>query len=134
MSRCEAAGIHVEAFHTEFGHGMFEYTFEPQSALKAADDAVRAKLYLRELCTERGLVATYMTAKFVDTGDSFCGCHHNISLAREKKNVFWDESSGELSKIARYAAAGMLKTMPAYNIISALGQFLPKNEPTSVES
>ena len=117
MSRCAAAGIRVEAFHTELGHGMFEYTFEPQSAVKAADDAVRAKLYLRQLCTERGLAATYMTAKFVDTGDSFCGCHHNFSLARNKKNAFWDESSRDLSQVARYAAAGMLKTMPAYNVI-----------------
>jgi len=117
MRRCAAAGIRVEAFHTELGHGMFEYTFEPQTGLKAADDAVRAKLYLRQLCAERGLVATYMTAKFVDTGDSFCGCHHNFSLARGKKNAFWDESRGDLSQIARYAAAGILKTMPAYNII-----------------
>jgi glutamine synthetase len=117
MSRCDAAGIRVEAFHTELGHGMFEYTFEPQSAVKAADDAVRAKLYLRQLCAERGLAATYMTAKFVDTGDSFCGCHHNFSLARNNGNAFWDESSGDLSKIARFTAAGMLKTMPAYNII-----------------
>ena len=117
MRRCEAAEIPVEAFHTELGHGMFEYTFVPQSPVKAADAAVRAKLYLRQLCAERGLVATYMTAKFVDTGDSFCGCHHNFSLARGAHNAFWDESSGDLSVVARYAAAGMLKTMPAYNII-----------------
>ena len=117
MRRCEAAGIRVEAFHTELGHGMFEYTFEPQSALKAADDAVRAKLYLRQLCAERGLIATYMTAKFVNTGDSYCGCHHNFSLARGGKNAFWDPTKGDLSRVARHAAAGMLKTLPAYNII-----------------
>jgi glutamine synthetase len=117
MSRCDAAGIHIEAFHTELGHGMFEYTFEPQSPLKAADDSVRAKLYLRQLCAERGLAATYMTAKFVDTGDSFSGCHHNFSLARDNQNAFWDETAGDLSKVARHAAAGILKTMPAYNII-----------------
>jgi len=117
MSRCHAAGVRVEAFHTELGHGMFEYTFEPQSAVKAADDAVRSKLYLRQLCAERGLAATYMAAKFVDTADSVCGCHHNFSLMRGKKNVFWDPSKRDLSKVARYAAAGILKTMPAYNII-----------------
>lgn len=117
MRRCEAAAVPVEAFHTELGHGMFEYTFEPQSPLKAADSAVRAKLYLRQLCAERGLIATYMTARFVDTGDSYCGCHHNFSLARGSRNAFWDEATGDLSNVARYAAAGMLKTMPAYNII-----------------
>src|SRR5579863_9896113 len=112
MRRCAAAGIRIEAFHTELGHGMFEYTFEPQPALKAADDAVRAKLYLRQLCAERGLIATYMTAKFVNTGDSYCGCHHNFSLARGKKNIFWNEAKGDLSLVARHAAAGMLKTLP----------------------
>jgi glutamine synthetase len=117
MSRCEAAGIRVEAFHTELGHGMFEYTFEPQTPLKAADDAVRAKLYLRQLCAERGLVATWMTAKEIDTGDTYCGCHHNFSLVRGSKNAFWDSAIGDLSQVARHAAAGMLKTMPAFNII-----------------
>jgi glutamine synthetase len=117
MTRCEAAGIHVEAFHTELGHGMFEYTFEPQTPLKAADDAVRAKLYLRQLCAERGLAATWMTAKVVDTGDSYCGCHHNFSLVRGTQNAFWDPSACDLSQVARHAAAGILKTMPAFNII-----------------
>jgi len=117
MRRCEAAEIPVEAFHTELGHGMFEYTFVPQSPLKAADAAVRSKLYLRQLCAERGLVATWMTAKVVGTGDSYCGCHHNFSLARGAQNAFWDESVRDLSSAARYAAAGMLKTMPAYNIL-----------------
>lgn len=117
MSRCEAVGIHVEGFHTELGHGMFEYTFVPQSALKAADDASRAKLYLRQLCAERGLVACFMAANFVGTGDSFSGCHHNFSLAKGTKNAFWDESAGDLSKVARQTAAGMLDTMPAFNII-----------------
>jgi glutamine synthetase len=117
LRRCAAAGVCVEAFHTELGHGMFEYTFEPQNALKAADDAVRAKLYMRQLCAERGLVASYMTAKFWNTGDSYCGCHHNFSLAKGKKNVFWDEKSSDLSKVARHAAAGMMKTLPAFNII-----------------
>lgn len=117
MRRCEAVGMKVEAFHTEQGHGMFEYTFEPQAAVKAADDAVRAKLYLRQLCAERGLVATFMTAKVANNSDSFCGCHHNFSLLKDGTNAFWDGESGQLSLIARHSAAGMLKSMPAYNVL-----------------
>lgn len=117
MSRCEAANIPIEAFHAEFGHGMFEYTFAPQTALKAADDGVRAKLYLKQLCAERGLAACFMAAKAVGTGDSLSGCHHNFSLARNGVNAFWDEAAGELSEVARFAAAGIIETMPAFNII-----------------
>jgi glutamine synthetase len=117
IGRCNAADIRVDTFHTEGGRGMFEYSFEPQSAVKAADDYVRAKLLLKQLCAERGLAATYMAAKFYGTGDSFSGCHHNLSLLRGGKNAFWDESSSELSTVARYAAAGILKTMPAFNLI-----------------
>jgi glutamine synthetase len=117
MTRCEAVGIQVEAFHSELGHGMFEYTFAPQTALKAADDSVRAKLYLKQLCAERGLAACYMAAKFVNKEDSFSGCHHNFSLARGKSNAFWDPSSAGLSQVGRHAAAGVLDTMPAFNIL-----------------
>jgi glutamine synthetase len=117
MTRCNAIGIKVDTFHTEGGHGMFEYTFEPQSAVKAADDSVRAKLIMKQLCSERGLAATYMVAKFAGTADTYCGCHHNFSLARGDKNAFWDETSRDLSKAARHAAAGILKTMPDFNII-----------------
>src|SRR5579871_845917 len=122
MTRCEAAGIPIETFHTEFGHGMFEYSFEPQGGLKAADDSARAKLYMRQLCAERGLAPCYMAAKFFSRGEAFSGntysgCHHNFSLARRSENAFWDDSAQDLSRIAHQAAAGILETMPAFNII-----------------
>src|SRR5579872_944230 len=111
MSRCEAIGIPVETFHTECGHGMFEYSLAPQSALKAADDGVRAKLLMRQLCSERGLAACFMAAKFFESGDAFAGdtfsgCHHNLSIARGSENAFWDGSAARLSQVARHAAAG----------------------------
>lgn len=117
ITRCEAAGIQVEAFHTEYGRALFEYSLEPQPAVKAADDAVRAKLYFKQLCSERGLVASYMAARYIGEGDAYCGCHHNFSLARGSENVFWDASSNDLSQVARYAAAGLLETMPAFTLI-----------------
>jgi glutamine synthetase len=117
MVRCAAVGIEVEAFHTELGHGMFEYTFAPQSPLKAADDAVRAKLYLRQLCAEMHLVPSFMASLHVGTGDSSSGCHHNFSIAKGKHNAFWDPEKRALSPLARHVAAGVLETMPAFNII-----------------
>ena len=39
-----------------------------------------------------------MTAKFVGTGDSYSGCHHNFS-SHGTQNAFWDESAGDLSGV-----------------------------------
>ena len=118
ITRCEVAGIPIEAFHTEWGRGMYQYTFAPQTPLKAADDAVRAKLYLKELCAERGLVACYMAAKSIDEGDTCSGCHHNFSIWRCGENVFWDPAAGGLSQSARHApAAALLETMPAFSLV-----------------
>ena len=117
MTRCESVGIQVEAFHTEYGRAIFEYSLEPQTAVKAADDAVRAKLYLKQLCAERGLVASYMTARYVGPGDGYVGCHHNFSLSRGSQNVFWDPTTQGLSEVARFAATGLLETMPAFTLI-----------------
>jgi glutamine synthetase len=122
MNRCDAVGIPIETFHTDCGHGMFEYSLAPQSALKAADDSVRAKLLMRQLCSERGLAACYMAAKFFETeaafaGDTFSGCHHNFSLVRGTENVFWDASAERLSQVAHHAAAGILETTSDFSVI-----------------
>ena len=49
LTRMESVGIPVEAFHSEYGRGQHEFTCAPAEPLEAADRAVRAKTYLREL-------------------------------------------------------------------------------------
>ncbi|WP_348639357.1 hypothetical protein [Mesorhizobium sp. M2A.F.Ca.ET.043.05.1.1] len=61
ITRMKSIEIGVASLVTEYGYGMYEYALTPKSALAAADAAMRAKLHLRELCAERGLVATFMT-------------------------------------------------------------------------
>jgi glutamine synthetase len=72
---------------------------------------------LKQLCSERGLAACYMVAKTAGTGDTYCGCHHNFSLARGAENSFWDKDARGLSQVARHAAAGILETMPALTLL-----------------
>ncbi len=117
MTRMEMVGIDVEVFHTELGHGMLEYTFHHEDALKAADDAARAKLYFKQLCAEKGLVPTFMTSPFAGTGDSNSGCHLNISLWKKGKNACWDPKKKGISGLGRHFAGGVLETMPAFNLI-----------------
>jgi len=111
MRRLRGVGIPIEAFHTEYGYGMNEFTSAYQPAVKAADDAARSKLYLRQLCTERDLIATFMPVTGMSETNSLAGCHHNISLWRDGENVLWDAKTSSLSLIGRQFLAGMLRTM-----------------------
>ncbi len=114
--RTRSLGIPVEAFHTEYGVGMYEYAFEPEGALKSADNAARGKLYMKQLAAEHGLVATFMAAVGANEHDTACGVHHNISLWRDGRNVMWDAERGGLSDIGRHFAAGVLATMPDFHV------------------
>jgi glutamine synthetase len=117
LSRMQAVGITIEAFHTEYGEGMYEFTSEPAPALKAADDAIRIKLYLKQLCHESGLVPSFMAAIRPDSDDSMTGCHHNLSLWKDGKNAFWDEKAQSLSELGRHFSGGVLKTMPDFHLL-----------------
>ncbi len=108
VERMEAVGAPVEAFHSELGPGFFEFAMKPQPALRAADGAARARQYLRDLCAERGLRASFMAKPYGDR--SGAGGHIHSSLARDGANVFAD-APGELSLLGRRYLAGLLETL-----------------------
>jgi glutamine synthetase len=138
MDRMSAIDAPVDSFHTELGYGMVEFALAHAPALDAADRAARAKAYFKELCAERGLVATFM-AKW-KPGESGSGAHVHQSLWRHGQNAFalhtgdgsparGDTLAGGnskrrpagggtgLSALARQYAAGQLATMPAFTPI-----------------
>ena len=116
MQRLESIGIGVASFVTEYGHGMYEFALTPKTAVEAADDAVRAKLHLRELCAERGLVATFM-ARFQPPGkESACGAHHHISLWQDHQPVM-AAGPNALSPVAQHFLAGMLNRMEETHVL-----------------
>jgi glutamine synthetase len=114
MDRMAEIDAPVESFHTELGYGMVEFALAHAPALAAADRAARAKAYFKELCAERGLVATFM-AKW-KPGESGSGAHVHQSLWRDGQNAFADGGGG-LSEVARHYAAGQLATMAAFTAI-----------------
>jgi glutamine synthetase len=114
MDRMSAIEAPLDSFHTELGHGMVEFALAHAPALEAADRAARAKAYFKELCAERGLVATFM-AKW-KPGESGCGAHVHQSLWRHGRNVFAGDDGG-LARLALHYAAGQLATMPAFTAI-----------------
>jgi glutamine synthetase len=114
ISRMHAVGIEVEMFHGELGPGFFEYTLAPSPAAEAADKAARSRQYLRDLCSERGLHASFMAKPFADR--SGAGGHVHSSLTRDGVNIFADDS-GALSTEAASYLAGLLATMPDVSLL-----------------
>jgi glutamine synthetase len=114
VERMEAVGISVESVHTELGHGMLEFATAHAPAMEAADHAVRAKAYLKELCGERGLVATFMPKW--RTGAPTSGCHFHQSLWRDGANAFASPDGG-LSPLGRHYLAGQLATMTDFTVL-----------------
>ena len=109
IDRMDAVGVTVEMFHAELGPGFFEFTLAPVAALRAADNAARARQYLRDLCAERGLHASFMAKPFADK--SGAGGHVHSSLVRDGVNVFTD-GADRLSDVAQQYLAGLLIGMP----------------------
>ncbi|WP_158970670.1 glutamine synthetase family protein [Chachezhania sediminis] len=111
MRRMDSLGIGVASMVTEYGYGMYEFALKPKPAVEAADDAVRAKLHLKELCAERGLVATFMT-RFQPPGrESACGGHHHVSLWQDGQPAM-AAGTGALSPVGQQFLAGMLEYLP----------------------
>lgn len=115
MERMRGVGVDVEAFHTELGYGAIEFALAPAGPLAAADNATRAKAYFRELCAERGLVATFM-AKW-KVGESGSGGHVHQSIWRNGENAFHDSARPTLSDAALRYGAGLIKTMPDFAVL-----------------
>jgi glutamine synthetase len=116
VARMESVGIRIEAFHSELGPGLFEFTLSPEPALRAADGAARARQYMRDLCAERGLAASFMAKPF--GSESGAGGHIHSSLTSNGENVF-ASGPGALSPIGRQYVAGLLATMPDFTALFA---------------
>ncbi|MGG9999905.1 glutamine synthetase family protein [Pseudovibrio ascidiaceicola] len=114
--RMDSLGIGVSSMESEIGWGMYEVALSPTSPLQAADNAVRARHHLKELCREHDLIATFM-ARYQPMGqDSACGTHVHISLYDEMgHNVFYDREA-VLSERGRFFVAGLLAQMQASHL------------------
>jgi glutamine synthetase len=116
LDRLASIDIGVSSFVSEYGYGMYEFALAPRPPLQAADDAVRAKLHVREFCAERGLVATFMTRFQRPGSESACGAHHHQSLWKDGRNVF-AAGPKHLSDVAKHYLAGQLARLPETHLL-----------------
>lgn len=106
--RMQQIGVEIEMVHSELGPGLFEFTLSPAPALQACDSAARARQYLRDLCAEKGLHASFMAKPYPDK--SGAGGHVHSSLVRDGVNIL-ATGPRSLSAEGKHYLAGVLATM-----------------------
>ena len=103
----ETMGFEIEASHHEVAAGQHEIDFKYAEALAAADNIMTFKLAVKTLAQKNGLHATFMPKPIFGINGS--GMHTNMSLFKDGKNVFFDESGDKkLSADAYHFIAGLL--------------------------
>ena len=103
----EQMGFEIEASHHEVAAGQHEIDFKYADALSTADNIMTFKLAVKTLAQKNGLHATFMPKPVFGINGS--GMHTNMSLFKDGKNAFYDESDPlKLSKTAYNFIAGLL--------------------------
>lgn len=103
----EKMGFEIEASHHECAPGQQEIDFKYAEALTAADNIMTFKMVVKTLAAKNGFHATFMPKPIYGIAGS--GMHINMSLFKDGKNIFFDETSEKkLSKEAYSFIAGLL--------------------------
>lgn len=106
----EEMGFEIEASHHEVAPGQHEIDFKYRDALTTADAILTFKLVVKTIAQRHGLHATFMPKPIHGINGS--GMHTNISLFKDGKNVFSDESGSiGLSQEAFWFIGGIMKHM-----------------------
>jgi glutamine synthetase len=103
----EQMGFEIEASHHEVAEGQHEIDFKYGEALSTADNIITFKLVIKTIAHKHGLHATFMPKPIYGMCGS--GMHINMSLCKDGKNVFYNETDPlGLSETAYSFIAGIL--------------------------
>ena len=104
----EDIGFEIEASHHEASPGQHEIDFRYEPALHAADNIMTFKLAVKTIAKRHGMHATFMPKP--KSGVSGSGMHINMSLRKDGRNIFADETDKfGLSQDAYYFIGGLMK-------------------------
>ena len=104
----EAMGFEIEASHHECAPAQHEIDFKYDEALITADNIMTFKLAVKTIAKRHGLHATFMPKP--KHGVCGSGMHINMSLFRDGKNIFKDESDEKgLSREAYWFIGGLMR-------------------------
>ncbi len=115
---CDAHDVPVDSAISENGGGQFEINLlHVPDPLKAADDALYFKRFVKGIARKYDLAASFMAKPFLDRSGN--GFHVHFSLLdREGRNVF-DNGTPEGSPVMHHAVGGLLDMMRASSLIFA---------------
>ena len=110
-------GFDIEASHHEVARGQHEIDFKYADALTTADNVVTFKVAVKAIAAKHGLHATFMAKPIFGINGS--GMHCNLSLFKDGKNAFLDESKPyQLSQESMWAIGGLLKNIKGITAIT----------------
>jgi glutamine synthetase len=113
----ETMGFNIEASHHEVSIGQHEIDFKYGDALKTADNVITFKFVTKTIAQKNGLHASFMPKPIFGINGS--GMHTNISLFKNGKNAFYDESKDmEVSDTLRYFVGGLKKHVKSFTAVT----------------
>ncbi|MDR1567999.1 MAG: type I glutamate--ammonia ligase [Streptococcaceae bacterium] len=113
----ENLGFEIEASHHEVAIGQHEIDFKYADVVDACDNIQTFKLVVKTIARKYGLHATFMPKPL--QGINGNGMHCNMSLFKDGKNVFFDETGPlQLSKTAYQFLAGLIKHARGFTAVT----------------
>ena len=108
VSFCNEKNIDIEAFHHECGTNQFELDFVFDSPSKTSDKIIYLKRLISIFAKQKNLVPCFLPKPIKNHSGS--GMHINISVFKDKKNLFFEKSNNQkLSDFAYKFAGGIFK-------------------------
>ena len=94
-----AMGFENEKDHPEVAPSQFEINYTYGDVVAAADQIQLYKLICRQVATQMGMTASFLPKPV--TGVNGSGMHTNVSITKDKKNIFFDAKGEEgMSELA----------------------------------
>ncbi len=113
----EKMGYEIEASHHEIAPAQHEIDFKYAPALHSADNIMTFRLTVKTIAKRHGMFATFMPKPKAEVNGS--GMHVNISIAKDGKNIFFDENAKDgLSREAYWFMGGLMKHIKAITAIA----------------
>lgn len=106
-----AQGMAIDYYYPESGPGQQELSIRYTDALRAADRQLIFRETVRGVAHKHGLVASFLPKIVEHAAGS--GCHINLSLWRDGRNVTGAPGERGLSPEAQAFIAGVLEHLPA---------------------
>ncbi|WP_196606830.1 glutamine synthetase family protein [Pectinatus frisingensis] len=120
MDKMQEAGFGIITQNSEQGPGQQEINLTCMDGLKAIDQAEAFKYGIKEMASQHGYLATFMTKPIIDKCAS--GAHIHVSLIDKStgENVFLDTTSSDgLSDLCKQFIAGIIKHAEANTVFAA---------------